>query len=191
MKAGILYKGAPALIAIFLCGVTAFFASGREAIPLPRTFCREHLSSYTSRGGAPQYLKYGNARFGYFIDYPSSFIKGEAPVNNDGRTFTSPDGSAQLSVYGSNNVLNETPESLYKSLLNETKGPIAYKVLRKNWFVVSWKKNGKITYQKSFVGRGSVNTFIFAYPKTQARHFASITAHLEASFIPGDLSETH
>lgn len=136
------------------------------------------------------YARYTNARYGYGIDHPTAFRSGEAPVNNDGRSFKSGDG-ATLDVYGSNNVMNETVDSVMAALLAEHRGAVAYKTHGPNWFVVSWKSNGRIFYQKQFVGAGSMNTFILSYPATRRNAYAAIVTRMERSFRPGDLTRSH
>lgn len=137
-----------------------------------------------------EYLTYENTRFGYSIDYPSYFIKGEEPVNNDGLIFTSPDSSAKLTVYGSNNVFFWTIEQAYENVLKEVKNP-SYHVLRESWFVVSWAENGKIYYRQTFLGEGSENTFIFEYPKAEAEYYDSMVSHIQASFISRGTEWSH
>lgn len=137
-----------------------------------------------------EYLPYENTRFGYSIDYPSYFIKGEVPANNDGLIFTSPDSSAKLTVYGSNNVFFWTIEQAYEIVLKEVKNP-SYHVLKESFFVVSWVENEKIYYRQTFLGEGSKNTFIFEYPKAEAEYYDSMVSHIQASFISGGTDWSH
>jgi len=54
---------------------------------------------------------YENSRYGFSIDYPADWQMGEAPDNNDGRTFVSPDGDITCHAYGFQNALmGETGE---------------------------------------------------------------------------------
>lgn len=48
---------------------------------------------------------YSNSRFNFRVQYPPGWKLGEAPTNNDGRTFTSPDGKIECSAYGLANAL--------------------------------------------------------------------------------------
>jgi hypothetical protein len=43
---------------------------------------------------------YHNARFGVSADIPSDWKAGEEPANNDGLVFSSPDGTATITVSG-------------------------------------------------------------------------------------------
>lgn len=136
------------------------------------------------------WTRYGNARYGYHIDIPPGFTQGEAPANNDGRSFTSPDGST-LDVWGSNNVLDETLSKVYGDIVRERGSSIVYKTKGGTWFVVSWTADGRSHYQKQFVGKGSMCGFIFTYPAARKSAHAPVVQRLERTFKPGDLSQPH
>lgn len=92
------------------------------------------------------YKLYTNGRYGFSIEYPSTFAVKVIPDNDDGRIFSSPDGEAELTVSGINNVLGETAQSCYQQELKEHPNA-AYKVQRGNWLIVSWVE-GLISRQK-------------------------------------------
>lgn len=50
---------------------------------------------------------YQNSRYNFSVQYPSGWQLGEAPTNNDGRTFFSPDQEIECSAYGFYNVLTD------------------------------------------------------------------------------------
>lgn len=133
------------------------------------------------------YTLYHNSRYGYSIEYPAGFKKQPPPANNDGRTFISPDGKATLNIYGVFNVFNDTPESSYHKALKEVTDPKPYKTRGKNWYVISWVNGSTIIYTKTYVGKEALNTFIFAYPQSQSKHYTPIITHLEATFRPGPI----
>lgn len=55
---------------------------------------------------------YENTRYIFSVDYPGNWDLREAPTNNDGREFNSPDGSIACRAYGFNNsLLNDQGES--------------------------------------------------------------------------------
>lgn len=144
-----------------------------------------------AQGGGVRYLHYSNARYGYSIDYPDFLEKGPAPANNDGRTFTSRDGRVTLSVFGTNNVMNEGLQETYRNLLREKGGSVAYHTVGRNWLAISWRAEGKIFYEKLYHGPGSWNAFILSYPASQRARFDAIVARLAGSFRPGDLRTSH
>ncbi|MEA3355517.1 MAG: hypothetical protein U9Q63_03480 [Patescibacteria group bacterium] len=58
---------------------------------------------------------YENSRYGFAVDYPAEFNLGEAPTNNDGREFISPDKKIICRGYGFYNALTNDqgePQSL-------------------------------------------------------------------------------
>lgn len=136
------------------------------------------------------YKVYGNGRFGFSIEYPSTFKVKLIPANDDGRIFASQDGKAELTVSGINNILNETPTSAYNSLLKEHKNA-SYKKRGGNWFVLSWIEGNKIVYEKQVVGTGSINTFVIKYPLNQNKYYDPIVAHLDASFKTPGIKDCH
>src|SRR5262245_17236172 len=75
-------------------------------------FAAVFLSS-TAAAADERLSTYGNARFGVFADYPSSLftVEDAPPENGDGQCFRTADGSAELALYGSYNIDNETPEN--------------------------------------------------------------------------------
>ena len=63
------------------------------------------------------YLHSRNARFGFSIRYPSTWVKGKESVNGDGCIISPQDGTIEVTVSGSNNTLNETSQMLTIGLL--------------------------------------------------------------------------
>ena len=54
-----------------------------------------------------EWRNYKNERFGFEVTYPAHLFKpGPAPANDDGRNFSSNDGQAQISAWGSYNSLD-------------------------------------------------------------------------------------
>ncbi|TDP91103.1 hypothetical protein EV186_10995 [Labedaea rhizosphaerae] len=67
------------------------------------------------------YVTYRNERFGFSVAVPSSFAAGTPPQNGDGMSFSPKDRRVTLSVYGSNNVLGDTPASAAASYVAQQK----------------------------------------------------------------------
>jgi len=78
---------------------------------------------------------YENSRFGFSVDYPGGWSLAEAPTNNDGREFNSPDGDIACRGYGFNNsLLNDQgePQTLSEFVDWLTENPEIEKVLERN-----------------------------------------------------------
>ncbi|MBL4934272.1 DUF5050 domain-containing protein [Clostridium sp. YIM B02515] len=136
------------------------------------------------------YKKYINDRFGFSIEYPGTFVVKLTPDNNDGIVLSSKDGSAELTVSGINNVLDETVTSNYNKLL-QAHSDAAYKTQQNNWHIVSWIEGDKIVYQKTVVGNGSINTFIIKYPLSQKDSYNSIVSHVNSTFKTPGIDSAH
>jgi len=139
-----------------------------------------------------EYMNYKNNRYGFLIDYPRNFSQGNPPFNGDGLEFISQDGKAKIIAYGTNHGSSEPSiEDICNSELKEIKGNIEYKVLKNNWFIITWKDNGIIYYRKTISGVGSHNTFIISYPEDKANYYNDVVKVIESTFKPGDLSNSH
>jgi hypothetical protein len=155
----------------------------------------EPLAVEVSGGAASQpsdsreaaYDRYTNERFGFSIQYPHSFKRHREPENGDGLGFTSADGTATLTASGSYDE-GESVEAMYQEALKEVHGSLGYTKLASTWFVITWKDGPNISYEKTFVGAVSQNTFILTYPQTQKAAYADTVIHIGKSFQPGNLS---
>src|SRR5256886_14408307 len=129
------------------------------------------------------YKTYANARFKYSISYPADLLipQGEAE-NGDGQVFREKSGSVEMRVYGSYNVSNETLRSRYAGLIREWSNGITYKVLRRDWIVVSAMVNGKIHYQKTILRGDSFKTFEIEYDAVRGSTYNDVTDRIARSF---------
>ena len=120
---------------------------------------------------------YRNARFGFFIRYPSTWVKGKESVNGD----------------GSNNTLNETSQNAYYRTLNmaKQKGIPGFHTLSDDWYVVTYTDGTFIYYVKGFVGVGSENTLYIKYLQSKKEQYQDIVQQLESGFNHGDLNLVH
>ena len=70
-----------------------------------RVACLLALTVASMSGCAGQeYQQYRNDRYGFTVEGPGSFVRGDPPADGDGAVFTSPDGRTQVMVRGSDNV---------------------------------------------------------------------------------------
>ncbi|MEQ8173018.1 MAG: hypothetical protein ABRQ38_29305 [Candidatus Eremiobacterota bacterium] len=134
---------------------------------------------------------YSNARFGYDIEYPDILLPQEESQNGDGRKFISSDEKSILTVYGAFNTLDLSIEHMYRSTIDEYKKEgkkILYRVIDKNWFVLSGYDGDKVFYRKTMRQHQLKDdididiTFIMTYPKSQKSTFDKITEKISGSF---------
>jgi hypothetical protein len=129
------------------------------------------------------YQVYTNARFKYSISYPADLLvpEGEAE-NGDGQVFKEKGGSSvEMRVYGGYNALNETLSNRYQKVIREWSN-VTYKVLRKDWFVVSGLVNGKIHYQKTMLRGETFKTFEIEYDAVRGSTYNEVTDRISKSF---------
>ncbi|MBS1794465.1 MAG: hypothetical protein JSS81_11455 [Acidobacteria bacterium] len=129
-----------------------------------------------------KYKTYSNARFGYSVSYPSDLLtpQGEAE-NGDGQIFTG--SGAEMRVYGSNLLLNETLRREYNALLKEKGGSVTYKTITANFFVVSGRADGKIFYRKTMKNAdGAFLTFMIEYDETERATYDAVVTRIVKSF---------
>ena len=129
------------------------------------------------------YKTYANARFKYSISDPADLLvpQGEAD-NGDGQVFKEKgNSSVEMRVYGGYNALNETLRSRYEKLIREW-GNVSYKVIRKDWFVVSAMVSGKIRYQKTILRGDTFKTFEIEYDAVRGSTYNEVTDRISKSF---------
>ncbi len=138
---------------------------------------------------------YANPRFGTTADYPAFlFINREPPPENgDGQAFTNKDETAKLSVYGSFNIENYTPQSYMKELIRPHDA-ITYERVAKNFFVASGPRGENIWYQRcNFQGGdpGIVHCFVLEYPAKQKEFWNPIVSRISQSLRVGSDWSSH
>ncbi len=132
---------------------------------------------------------YRNARFGFSIRYPSTWVKGKESVNGDGCIISPQDGTIEVTVSGSNNTLNETSQNAYYRTLNiaNQKGILGFHTLSEDWYVVTYSDGTFIYYVKGFVGAGSENTLYIKYLQSKKEQYQDVIQQLENGFNHGSL----
>ncbi|MBL1256338.1 hypothetical protein [Methylocystis sp. Sn-Cys] len=135
---------------------------------------------------AGDWRTYRNDRFGAAADIPVGWRMGEAPENDDGRVFTSPDGRASVTVSGSYAVLPrfQEVEIMTKPGAGET---VDYKRQGRDWIVASGRKGDRIFYRKSLLSCGGTvwNSVYLDYPAAEKAAFDPIVAHVAGSLRGG------
>ncbi|WP_319496877.1 hypothetical protein [uncultured Cohaesibacter sp.] len=92
---------------------------------------------------------YAVTRFGTEADIPSSFIAQDAPDAGDGRTFLSPDGSGEIRIYGSFNVLSDTMKAYQEEQLGYMQSDgftLKRQQQGENWFVLAGVEGTDVIY---------------------------------------------
>jgi hypothetical protein len=130
---------------------------------------------------------YVNERFGAAADIPAEYKQGEAPANDDGRTFTSPDGQAQILVWGALAAVNEESFADYaKRLVSHDKDDgweIGYSAGKEDWYAFSGSRADRIFYEKVIRAcDGQIANHVrLEYPKDAKAAFDPVVAHVAKS----------
>ncbi len=140
------------------------------------------LTAAAAATAQTDYRTYSNARFGYSVSYPSDLLApaGEAD-NGDGQAFTG-DG-AEMRVYGSNLLTNGTLLKEYNAVAAEHGPSVTYRIYRKNFFVVSSLRDGRIFYRKTIARpNGGFITFMIEYDESKRRTYDAAVTRMVKSF---------
>lgn len=137
------------------------------------------------------YREYTNPRFGFTTFWPSSFRAQPPPVDGDGQAWASSDGLVELSAFGSNNVLNRSPQQDESADSQDLS--VVYSDITGNIVTVSgYKDNGRvIVYQRDVVGPGSIDTLYWRYPTSQKAQWDATVTRTAHTFQPGDVATSH
>lgn len=126
---------------------------------------------------------YSNARFGYSISYPSNLLtpQGEAD-NGDGQAFMG--DAAMMRVFGSNYIAEGSLQKDFNLGISEFGAKnVTYKLLKKNYYVISGKKDGKILYLKTMKKPGEAYvTFVIEYDESKRTVYDKIIPLIAKSF---------
>jgi hypothetical protein len=164
------------------------------------------------------YKTYTNTRYGFSVQYPSTWKEGFKPTNGDGESFYSPSGVASfnngetnlpkgdvvLSVVGVVNAalgagvgqnFSQMTEAIKKDVAADKKKSSVIsetiKTIPNKWVVVTEvQKIGRnaLQYHRQYFSLYLVKNLIFTYPASQAKRYAPILNHIVGSFNPGKIS---
>jgi len=133
------------------------------------------------------YTRYINTRYGFSIPYPSELLVPQPPPgNNDGREFLSHDKQAQMSAWGTFNVMEETLAGRFSQEKTDPDRTVTYETSKDDWFVISGYIDGRIFYQRTYLVDDIFYTFFISYDQNLSDMFDPITAHISGEFrVPG------
>lgn len=144
------------------------------------------IEASTKKKNSIQYNTYTNTRYGFSIEYPTTFNMSPPPTNNDGREFTN--GEATITAFGSHiNVIedNETIETYYDRELESISSPISYQRLGNDWYVLSYQEGNNTVYQKAIIGETIISTLIIRYPSSRQEYYGPMITRISDTFKGG------
>jgi hypothetical protein len=133
-----------------------------------------------------QYETYTNARFRYSLCYPKQILvpEGEAP-NADGQRFVTADKQTLVFVYGSNNVLGQTPAEILAQNSDDFRGgkvTINKKSLGEDSFTFLGTIGNRSVFEKTLFRNGQTKTLDIEYPTSLVVTYEPLVAHMAACF---------
>ena len=143
-----------------------------------------------ARAGQP--MQYKNARFGFTMTYPSSFVldPDSIPEGGDSARFWTPDRRATAVVTGIRNGLGQSLADLLeeatKDVTENSHGTITYTRTRDNWFVISGFIGERIFYRRSFLSDRSrvIGSLWIEFPRNMRPCFEDAVSMMSLSFRP-------
>ena len=133
-----------------------------------------------------QSKQYMNERFGFTLIYPTDiFVTRNLSDNGDGITLYNADKSLELKAYGS--WYGDNIRGIYRDELGwakEAGQKVTYKVLKKNWFVLSGidRKKQTIFYKKTYFREGKSMSFRLEYPIVDKAKYNSLVSMISKNF---------
>lgn len=127
---------------------------------------------------------YVNPRFGTTITFNDAVFTAMQPEpdNGDGASWHAADGG-RLLVWGQNNVLDFTPQTLADDIAGGL-DQMTYRKVGSRWMVVSGFDDGEIVYHRAeFGGRGVIHSMEMRYPANRAQHYDRLATRIADSLI--------
>ena len=143
------------------------------------------------------YARHGNARYGFSCAVPTTFVASPAPAAGDGFAYHS-DGQANVGCAGVNNTSSGRTTSVrqaYNRALAARKSErasVTYSALvRSTYTVTGFLSDGRVYFEKTLWGRGSLNRLTWTCPLSQRERVRAAIEHSAAAFRAGDLTSPH
>jgi serine/threonine-protein kinase len=140
---------------------------------------------------ASDWTTYVNDRFGATAEIPGSYKAGDPPANNDGLSFTSPDGDATIVVWGAlAKVMDENFADYAKRLVGydtDDGWTVSYSAGKKDWYAFSGSKADRIFFEKVIqTCKGDIANHVrLEYPAARKSEFDPIVTHVTKSLRSG------
>ena len=133
-----------------------------------------------------EYTTYQNGRFGFSVEYPTSFTMAPPPSNDDGRKFH----NEEFSIVASGSFINileqnETIETYYQQALANAPAPVTLQRLSDNGYTISYIDGSNIFYEKAIINDGVIVTLQMTYPSNQKKKYDGIVTRISNSFKAG------
>ena len=133
---------------------------------------------------AASWERYQNERFGYEVAIPPGFPMIREADNSDGGWSSSPNGDADLKVWGTNLLDRSFPDEIASRIKSDTSAgwAISYRVVKPTNAVWSGKKGARIVYVRAIPVCSDQAAFVrIEYDSDQKSDFDRVVSHLAGS----------
>jgi hypothetical protein len=133
------------------------------------------------------YRTYHNDRFGVTADVPRDWRAGRPPDNNDGLRFTSPDGTATITVSGGYRMADTVAEALTSEQAADEGETVTYQTRGPRMAVISGMRGQTVFYRKVVLSCKDqvMNRVSIEYPVARKQQFDALVTHAAASLQGG------
>ncbi len=125
----------------------------------------------------PDFFHYTNERFAFTVEVPALFGKAFViPDNGDGIILGDAADQARFRASGGNRINKKTLKQLFEDARKDLEIKPAYAHLGKDFFVLSWERDGEIHYRKFILGATVYCDVELTYPAARKQEFDPLVA---------------
>jgi hypothetical protein len=135
-----------------------------------------------------RWLRYGDREIGVSVDLPLNlFTVDRGPSEKlNGRTFATPDGRADVSLYSIPNPAGDTPRAFLEKRFELPSSSVVYRRVTNRIVAVSGFRRDKIWYARCNFNAGLVNCVALNYPTSEKRQWDAIVTRISNSLSSPD-----
>lgn len=129
------------------------------------------------------WLRYGDKDIGVSVDLPVNlFTVDRGPSERlNGRTFATPDGRADVSLYSIPNTAGDTPRAFLEKRFELPSSSVVYQKVTNRIVAVSGFRGDRIWYARCNFNAGLVNCVALNYPTREKRLWDGIVTRISNS----------
>lgn len=126
------------------------------------------------------WARYVNAEIGVSVDLPTGvFTEDDGPTKNlNGRSFSTADGRADLSIYSIANSGRDTPASFLRQRFQLPSSSVTYRHIKGQVLAVSGFRGSEIWYARCNFAASRINCVALNYPAREKREWDSIVTRI-------------
>jgi len=162
-------------------------ASSTAPSAMPTIISERATSKPQSESGQNNWRQYHNGRFGFTVSYPPFLNAQGESANGDGQEFVSEDGSARLAVWGSSLTLSPDGKldlaEEFRSAVADPRLSVTYKLLRKEFFVVSGYVGENILYRRETLKNNVFWGFRLTYDRNKRAQYDDLPATITRTLV--------